>query len=693
MRFILPTFEKIYKGKINLAPYLLFMEEILKNMIPEELLNPIIENSECIRSALAQLFQMLPILHCDMQETAPCVLTFTLLCSAHFTHGVERYVSDTLSRWLIPGKFFTLPSVHSLNFQFVSDAQQNFFIHQVILEVDDQKELAMIKNNLPRLFEEMRLNILAVKSARSVMAIKKLSDEQKSQLIQENLATIINRPSKELDSTIYDHMQQFFIKLSAEEKMGRIKEVFASYVDQKPTIFDRDIYTEIQHFVLLFSDSFTAIRNLKHVGRIISYQYLFRKMLNAQSRVARKERRLVVKVLKTQLQLPKFQKSVVGMLIGINVLKGHERFEKPNILNAIRHSLSGIREVKDSYVADQRNHDKIRLFYIEVEKENHSDFTLDEMKQLRKRLPRELKGQFENFMHPVFMPRNDEEILRNVLLLANQLKYVKDMPQVVISFDTQGEGDMSFTIILLRLLNPKKSSPLKDLLSTPHTFLKFHDFEIKHVGNLRNKYVKEANIFKVILDKKPFLRKDYSLDLFKARQAVFSELSSILGEMRDFNGGILSNQHEIFHELKQTLLEEGHKDDFLLESFFYSINPPLMRSIFPPSVLHSLFLMLIECEKHNFKEDFYTSVTCIEENYLLVMIGSPNGSYKDQVLANISLLKIPSAHLASTFVDVYDVACLGFIVRPADEEATVLFIEKITEALNEWSSDVLARSL
>ncbi len=689
--FIRSAFNDTYDSNLNFTPYTLFVEEILKCVLPAELLHSLIHAEEpaLARKSLARLDQLLPCFHVDAPKASPGVFIFTLLCQANFTNGVGRYVSDCLSRWLIPGKFFPLCAVHSLNFQFLADRSHNFFMHQVIVEVKEGNELTLIKNNVPALMEEMRLNIMAVQHARSVMTISTLSEEQKSWIIQENIATIIDRPSKEFDSTLYDQMHQFFIKLSAEEKIGQIKESFASFIKHKPNIFDRDIYSEIQYFVLIFRETFTALRPLKHVGRIISYQYIFRKLLQQQMKARPKERHLVVKLVKTQLQQPIASKSVVGVLIGINVLSDLERFEKTHILKALNHCLPGLKAVKDSYIVDQRSQDKIRLLYLEIEKEDYSPFTLPEMKQLKKRIIRELNGQFENVIHHVFMPRNDEEILRNILLLANQLKYVKDIPQVVISFEKQGEEDLSFTIILLRLLRSPEEPSLEEILSKANTFLKFHDFEVKQVGRLRHKYVKEANIFKVILDKKRVLRKDYSLDIFKARHAVYSELSAILGEVRDFNGGILSKQHEVFHELRQSLLEEGQNDDFLLESFFYSLNPPLMRSIFSSSLLKSLYIMLVENGKLSLGEKPFQVVSKIEEEYLLVMIVSAHGGYHDKVLQSIASLKIPSTHVASAFVEDYETSCLGFIARLTDEKGQNLFLDTIEQALSDWSVEIL----
>ena len=134
------------------------------------------------------------------------------------------------------------------------------------------------------------------------------------------------------------------------------------------------------------------------------------------------------------------------------------------------------------------------------------------LKDCASKLPRELSDRIENVIHSIFMPRNEEEIMRNIVILAKQLNFVQDIPQTIISFDNQTSKDISFNVIILRLLSGETTS-LKELFSRTPTPLKFQNFEAKIVGTLRKKHLKEANVFTVKLDKKLYLRKDYSLDL------------------------------------------------------------------------------------------------------------------------------------------------------------------------------------
>lgn len=685
---IRPIFHKTLQNSSAFTPYLDLIQESIERVVPPEIFLEIKRerNPERIQEPIKELSHILPLLTYSHAEGTPCIFSFTLLCSADFTSGVGRYMSDILCRWLIPGKFFNLLAVHSLNFHFLASEEQNFFIHQVFLEVDNEKEMALVQANLAPLMEKIRLNILAVKHARSVMAIKKLSHDEKKAIIQENLSSVIDRPSKGFDNCLFDQMHHFLIKLSAEEKITQIKEKFTPYIEQKPAIFDRDIYSDIQHYILLFRDTFTAMRELRHVGRLISFQYLFRKSLQREMSTAPDERHLLVKLMKTQLNTSQKIKKVLGVLIGVNVLRENELFEERHILSALRHCFPNLKKIKDSYVVDQRSHDKVRLFYLEVEKEDESSFTLEEIKRLTKQLPRELQEHFENVLHPVFMPRNEEEIIRNIVILSQQLKYRHDLPQVVISFDRQTEGDLCFTVILLRILHPNAAS-LKELFEQSTSSLKLEEIEVKEVGHVRKKYIKEANIFRVTLNKKFFLRKDYSLDLFKARQAVALELSSIVGEIRDFNGGIFTKQQEVLAVLKESLSETSLSNDFILEKFFYSLSPSLMRSILGPTQLKNLYLMLLESLETDFKRESFFYKTQIEQGYLWVMVSSADGSFKEVVSSLIHRLKIPSSYLTSSLVEIYGITCLGHIYRCEDTSQCLLFENTLHDALLQWNKE------
>jgi len=681
---IKPAFQKYLGKDFEFNLYIGFMEHVVEKTLPPHILEEFRQagSESALRKVFQKLGDLLPILNWSVPETSPGLVSIDTLSRAELTHGLGRFMVDLVSRWLLPGKQLQIFCAPSLCFHFIDFDRQRYFLQRVIVEVANDQDLESIKERLPKLSRETKQTVMAVRHARNVILLKHLTLDQKKAVIQEHMESLLDKTSKDFETSLFDQMYQFLIKMSAEEKIGQIKDRMTPLIAQSPTVFETDIYYEIQHFVQLFRDRFMAVRDIRHITRLIALQYLFRKSLAQQMKAYPAERHLAYKLFKTKLALPSGPKNVLGILVVMNILRDNEMFEQKHTLEAVQHCLPFARQVKDSYVADRTDQDKIRLFYLEVEKEDGTPFTLEEIKELRKRLPRELKAGVENVSHPIFMPRNEEEVMRNILLLSQELKYVRDIPQVVISFDAQSETELSFTVILLRTLKPG-DAPLHDILHLSTSSVRFEEFDIKPVGRLRKKYVKEANVFSAKVDKKPFLRKDYSLDLFKARHTVSGELSRILGDIRDFNGGILSKQHELFHELRQSLLATG-SNDFLLENFFYSITPPLMQSLLPAGMLKLLFLMMAEALEHDFQKNAFFLKTHWDPEYVLLMAAAPSSAFRDTVFSAVSALKIPSSDLCHTFVKVYEIACLGYIYRCEDPKQCALFYKTVQEALDLW---------
>jgi hypothetical protein len=666
--------------------YLHFIEDTVKHILPSEFLTALSQKSADLKEHIQALNDLLPLISWITPHQAPSTLSMTCLCPADFTSGVGRYLGDALSRWLIPGKFLNITSCQSLNFKFTAFPETAFFIQQILMDIDDEKDLLIIRNNAEELGKEIRLNILAVKHARQVVTIKKLSSEQKKIIIQENIASVLERPSKNLVQSAFDQMHHFLVHLSDEDKLSHIKDQFAPFMEQRPKVFDRDIFHEVKHLILLFQAPFTSLRDFRHVGRIISYQYLFRKSLQHETLSSPQERHLSIKLMKTALRdptSPKGKRTVLSILGGINVLRENELFEERHITEAIQRCLPGIKKIENSFVIDRRSHDPIRTFYIEVEKEKGEHFSLWELKELQRQLPLELKESIENVIHPVFMPRNEEEIMRNILILSQQLKYIHDIPQVIITFDQQTEEELSFTVILLRLIKPSTVS-IREHFHRSKTHLKFQSHEVKYVGTVRKRYLKEANVFSLKTEKKPFLRKDYTLDLFKARQAISAELHRILGGIRDFNGGILSKQQEVFHQLRESITDIHSYQDFLLENFFYSLSPPLRQTLLPPVILKKLFNIQQEALQVDYRKDFFSLKAYMDGQFLLLLAASPHAGIKEELNVTITSLDVPSSALSTTEVHAYGIYCIGYIYQDIDHHRRTIFYESIYDALHRW---------
>ena len=522
---IKPSYSSHGISIVEFDAYVVFIEQILQDLLPQDLIAALAmdEDSEAIEANIHALNEQLPLLAWNDPEESPCTLCVSLLCHSEFTSGVGRYICDSMARWLVPGKFLNISSVRSLNFSFVAYPAQKLFFHQVLIDVDTNQQLSIIKSNWENLKKEIRLSILTVRHARNVVSMKKLSAAQKKAIIEENIASVISTPSKNLEKNLFDQMHSFWLHLSAEDKIQQIQEQVSPYSEQRLKIFDGSIFHEIKHAILLFGDKFTGMRDLRHVSRLISYQYLFRKTLMRQIIEFPEERHLSVKLLKTHLSSSMNRNkgsTVLGILGAMNVLRENELFEERHIVEAIVHCLPHISLVENSVLLDRRSHDPIRLFYLEIEKIDKGPFSIDEIKELKKNLPHELKESVESVLHPVLMPRNEEEIMRNILLLSQQLKYINDLPQVIISFNAQTELFLQFTVILLRILRDDDLS-LPEVFSSSNTELTIEELEVKRVGLLRKRHPKESNVFKVSLDKKKFLRRDFTIDLFKGAPGGF----------------------------------------------------------------------------------------------------------------------------------------------------------------------------
>jgi len=282
------------------------------------------------------------------------------------------------------------------------------------------------------------------------------------------------------------------------------------------------------------------------------------------------------------------------------------------------------------------------------------------------------------------MPRNEEEIMRNILSLSNQIKFLRDIPQVFISFDEQTHANLFFTIIVVRVIIPGSQS-IPDSFKETDTFLKYIHDRCKTVGYLRKKYIKEATVFRVKIAKDQFLRRDHSINLYEARQAVVLELHRIIGEFRDFNGGMISKQNETLCAVKELLADNVKYNDLLLENFFYSLTPVIMRTVLEPNAFSTLFILLIEAmDKILLPGENFEIKTFTEHAFVFVLLKSPHRSLKDDINKMLHKLPLESSELANAYVQKYDIHYSGYIYRSDDAERQQQFCETLNNAISNW---------
>ncbi|MGE0198796.1 MAG: hypothetical protein AB7N99_07605 [Simkaniaceae bacterium] len=491
-------------------------------------------------------------------------LSFSLLCEYHPFVGkfFLEMVSDTPLMSLPPAEFHLKPMDHLL-----------------WAEVHFEKSSPHLLSYFERLRYEIEIGARSPYHAARILEMKVLAMDDKRRLIQERVFGMVRR---------------------------------------FPKRFDYDLVAEMQQFFLSFSDEYFRCREVRQMAHTLMALYEIRKKVVKNHENSPKRRHVYLSLSKKRLHYPLGQKESLTVCVGMNSVRENEIFKKNHLLKAIQNLCpASVLVEKSEYEGGEGLH----LIALEVEKEG--GFSLEEIRNLKVWLPRVLKGKIEHLQRAVFMPRNEEEILKHMITLGKELRFARDLPQLILSFEKQTETQLIFTVVLARVLL-SDTPPIEDILCI--TKLRPKIDRVKQLGMIRKKYPKEAVVFKVELPLEDFLREDHAVDLYQARQKILQELQEVFGDLRDYNGGMISKQNEVFLSLKTSLGKIAEKHHHLLENFFHSLFPLEKRSFLDPEKLKNLFLLLLEMihssERILIKEKEHQYYV-VSENPVVEKISSP----------------------------------------------------------------------
>lgn len=580
-----------------------------------------------------------PIFKSELCSHAPGKLAIRVF--GKYQKHAFRFLIEMLSSWLLPGRRLSFMNVFLSEFCIPSLGSSPYMICEIIINVNSQIDFEQIKSNLSVIESDVCLGMKSSFYAKRILEVKGLSIDAKTALIQENITNILER---------------------------------------KPQYFDFDVLTEMQHILVICRNEFKSQRSSRHLSRIICVQYLFRKSLALKSQFTN-QRHLFIKIFRAELQLQDFKKHVLGIIVGFNFLKEKEVFEKRHFIRSIQNHIPNAVWVEGSFFEDRRSPQNFCTFYLELEKCDGKKFTHEEIAKLRKTLPNDLLDGIEQLVQSVFMPRNEEEIMRNVLILGAEVKFLRDLPQVMIAYDEQMQSKLSFTVIVVRILKPGGSS-IQQLFKESDTNLEYIHDRCKTVGYLRSKHSKEATIFSVRINKDEFIRRDHSIDLNKARQAIVLELLKIIGEFRDYNGGMISKQNELLQEVKSLMEEEDNFNELLLENLFFSITPIVLRTVLDPEILKTFFLLFQETlEKAFDAEKPYDLQILKRPSYIFIVIRTREQINQEEMMLALNSLQARSSEFATAHLEVHGIFCTGYIFRSPDSARQEQFISTIQNAL------------
>jgi hypothetical protein len=647
--------------------YLRSMESLVHTLIPQSLLDQ--RNLLTDEELFSRLNESLPLIEWSKENKLFSVICIRLFGCTHlrFSNGIARFFIEMFDRFAIPGHYLGIEFSRSLDFFFNANPKQQYGVMEIGLKVDTAIELELLQKNLPILCNEVLVIILAVYKARRIVALKAHSEEEKNFLIQEEIKALIGKRVTEFNLNLFDHVQSLIQKILAEEKTVQLKQLIAPLAKRRPQLLNRDIFVEIQDFVLMFRKQFSEKHSLKHLSRIICFQHLIRKTLKVMHAIEPGKHHLLLKFLKTHCKWEKCEQQVLGLVVGINLKSKLELFEASHIADAVTSLVPAAEQVADSCIIDNRWHE-IHLIYIEFTKKNEVFFSSEEFKTLRRELAQELKQRIEALVHPVFMSYNQEEVLKDIIQLSHELKKRKDLPQVTINFAFQTQQELSFKVVIVRPIG-RNSLSLQKLFSQCPFQVIFEEVKLisqLHPNHLKNQHcqntdfseglgitsriAKEAAILNIHLPKSTFFRKDRSLDLYKARKAVVAQIIEALGEFRDYNGGLIELIDRTFYQFKELLLKDGSYDNFLLENFFFSIQPTLMQSLLDQHTLEKGFLLFIKALKNNFEKTPYFIETDTASSTIITAIASASSQLKDKVLGIFESMNLSSAKFSFSWL-------------------------------------------
>lgn len=632
------------------------------------------EHIEAIRKILIELFpkegfcedrddlagwiqEAIPVLKWSECRDLPDTLSVFLLCYSCKGLNLENFFLSHLKSRLVPDRELSILAFQHMSFQLKEISSKPLFVAEAKILVQDSRDLHYMRKNLPIFSKEVTLGVTSISYANYLLNAQRISYPSKVTSIHQELNFAIRKYPSYLDSLVF-------------EELGRLLSVT--------------------------DEAFVNQRKTRHISRIACTMYLIRKELFRSTTFFPETRHLFFKIFRGTLQFPFSSKSVLGLIVGLNLMDKYEFFGEEHILGVVQKWIPQAQLVQGATTLLENGRDKLKIFYIELEKRDRSYFSKDEFRLIKKLLQEDLKHRIERLVPAIFMIRNEEEVLRNILTLSREIHRINDIPQVMISLDQQTINEVWFTVILVWIAK-KERSPLKNVFENISGNFTFQLDRIQTVGYLKKKYPIEAHVFRLSMPKDTsLLRADSSLNFYVARQEVSSILLETIGEFRDYNGGIIVKQGEILCQFKQCFQEVAKKFPDLLENFFYSITPIERQATLSFEALKTLFSLFLETSPGPFDPrgasrdsniiDGVTLKSLTHESKQFFIVQARDPSFKEVVASTIDQQGFATRKVMSTSGSFQTVFFAGYIVESV--EKSEVLTEAISKALNEWQEKI-----
>jgi oligopeptide transport system substrate-binding protein len=473
--------------------------------------------------------------------------------------------------------------------------------------------------------------------------------------------------------------------ISNETKLSIAREFLEQLYKKFPNAIEVGIFKELDRIAAILEVDFINQHHSKCLAQLAYSIYFIRKKLRQNSALFPLKDGYDVRLMPYSLQFTFGSKPVLGILAHACLKDKYEAFDEDHVLLTIRKSISEAQLVKGSVYAFQSPKSMIKTLYFEVDKKSGLPFSVEEIKRLRGLLKQEIKFCIEQLVPRIFMTRNEEEVLRNILTLSREIQQLSDLPQVMILFDQQTSKEAFFTIILIRVGEGELPS-LTELFSKVQGGFTYFPERCQIVRYLRQNYPVEANVFRISLPKDPsLLRADLSLNFYLIREKIRSILVEAIGEFRDFNGGIILKQREGLISFMEAFPRLSLQNPDLLENFFYSLSPIEAQATLPLTSMKLLFELFLEGMRFNItKSSDYFLKFRQDEGQLFLIIHIPDVNFKETMEQLFNSLELDQTQAVTSIVNQHNTTLFSYILAVKQKSLQDQFIQLLEQALKDW---------
>jgi len=464
---------------------------------------------------------------------------------------------------------------------------------------------------------------------------------------------------------------------SSDPVFSSVFEKIKKWLVRFPHFLDATIFKDLCLLHLITTAKYRTQHQPNHLFRLVLFLHLMQKKLLHSVTCFPEERHLELRWFPTTVLSSASSKSVMGCLVGYNVLDRYEVFDEENIFLALLKFIPGLALVETSPYCHPTPHKNIKLFYLEIESENSHALRLLKQEISQKAIAEKMKNAIQPLCPAIFMGFNEEEHYKHILTLSQEIQTLHDSSQAYITFEEQSGKDVTFRVILVHVLPSQNFSLKKCFLNC--SFIPERVSIVKHIAN----HPIEAQVFCLRFPREhAILRSDGSLDFYAARKKVVDRIRMAIGEFRDFNGGIIIQRQALLHAFKEHFLKRSIEDPELLDSFFYAITPVEKQILLSKDTLCCLFeyfLKLRDTQEQlfSFTVDLYS---VLDEVYLIA--AGNQGGFKEAVSEVLQEAAFISNDVTYAFVESSGKEFFTCIFFNSEEKAVDLFVSRLNATLH-----------